>query len=165
MRNREGPAMKTRRGYARPAVSIIALLAAGGAGVWAYRSGSTHRAVAHASQAVAPQPTPLDTSHVLKVGGTKTYQDGSYTGPAVYQYYGYVQTRVDIRNGRISSVKILQYPSDYSTSVYINTRALPVLQSEVIQAQNTKISGISGATLTSLAFVMSTHAALQKASG
>lgn len=157
--------MNTRRGTAGLAASALALLAAGGAGVWAYQAGLTRKGAAHPSQAVASRSTPLDSSHVLKVGGTKSYQDGSYTGPAVYQYYGYVQTRVEVRGGRISSVKILQYPSDYSTSVYINTHALPVLQSEVIQAQNTKISGISGATLTSLAFVMSTQKALQQASG
>ena len=95
---------------------------------------------------------------------SQSLRDGSFTGPAVRQYYGYVQARVNIQNGRIASIKILRYPSEYYTSVYINTHALPMLEAEVIQAQSVQVSGISGATLTSAAFLMSMEGALQKAS-
>jgi uncharacterized protein with FMN-binding domain len=115
----------------------------------------------NAAQATAQTNAPMTAQASL----SGSYHDGSFTGPAVYQYYGYVQTRVNVSNGRIASIDILQYPQDYSTSVYINTQALPMLEAEVVQAQNTQISGISGATLTSEAFVMSTRAALQKATG
>lgn len=97
--------------------------------------------------------------------GPKLYQDGSYIGPPVYQYYGYVQAKVNIQNGKIASIKILRFPRDYYTSYYINTRALPMLEAEVVQAQSTRVYGVSGATLTSEAFLMSTQAALKKARG
>ncbi|MBI1417502.1 MAG: FMN-binding protein [Limimaricola sp.] len=107
------------------------------------------------AQIPAPQPAQAITSGSLR--------DGSYTGPSIYQYYGYVQVKLNIRNGSISSVDILRYPNDYSTSVYINTHALPILESELIQAQSLRISGVSGATLTSEAFAMSAQGALKKA--
>lgn len=98
-------------------------------------------------------------------GNSQSLHDGSFNGPAVRQYYGYVQARVNVHNGQISSVDILRYPTDYYTSRYINTQALPILESEVVQAQGTRISGVSGATLTSEAFVMSVEGALHKANG
>lgn len=93
----------------------------------------------------------------------QTYRDGSYTGPAIDAYYGLLRVRVDVQGGRISAVHVLQYPSDNRTSRFINTQALPMLESEVIQAQNVFVYMISGATLSSNAFLRSTYYALQQA--
>ncbi len=105
------------------------------------------------------------SSHVQQVSTRSHFRNGVYRGPAVRQYYGYVQAQAHIRNGRISSIDILRYPTDYSTSRWINSRALPVLKSEVIRAQSTRVSGVSGATLTTEAFLMSVRGALHKAGG
>ncbi|MFC2966714.1 FMN-binding protein [Acidimangrovimonas pyrenivorans] len=105
----------------------------------------------------AAMATTVSSRHHLK--------DGSYRGPAVRHYYGYVQVRANIRHGRIASIDILRYPHDRSTSRWINRRALPALETEVIRAQSLRVSGVSGATLTSEAFLMSMQGALQRAGG
>ncbi len=68
-----------------------------------------------------------------------------------------------VQSGRIVAIKVLQYPSDRRTSVAINRQALPMLRDEVISAQSAQVDIISGATLTSEAFIQSLTAALQGA--
>jgi len=91
------------------------------------------------------------------------YADGTYTGPLVDAYYGLVQVQAIVQNGRLAAIKILQYPSDRRTSVAINRQALPMLRDEVITAQSAYVDIISGATLTSDAFLGSLDAALRRA--
>ncbi len=91
------------------------------------------------------------------------YRDGTYTGPAVDAFWGQVQVQAVVQNGRIASVRFLQYPSDRRTSVRINNFAVPTLQSEAIQAQNANVDMITGATLTSQAFIQSLQNALNSA--
>jgi uncharacterized protein with FMN-binding domain len=91
------------------------------------------------------------------------YVDGVYTGPAADAYYGLVQLQAVIENGRLSAIKILQYPSDRRTSVYINRQALPLLRDEAVAAQSAKVDIVSGATLTSRAFIRSLGGALKQA--
>ncbi len=90
------------------------------------------------------------------------YQDGTWTGSPVRQYYGYVQVQAHVKNGKISSIDILKAPTDRRTSRYINSKALPMLEREIVMAQNTNVSYISGATLTSQAFLNSANDALLK---
>jgi uncharacterized protein with FMN-binding domain len=91
------------------------------------------------------------------------YVDGVYTGPAADAYYGLVQLQAVFENGRLSAIKILQYPSDRRTSVYINRQALPLLRDEAVAAQSAKVDIVSGATLTSRAFIRSLGGALKQA--
>ena len=92
-----------------------------------------------------------------------SYKDGSYTGPQVDAYYGYVEVKADIQHGKIASVQFLEYPNDRRTSVRINTTVMPWLQDEAIQAQSANVDVISGATFTSQAFRMSLQSALNSA--
>ena len=91
------------------------------------------------------------------------YPDGTYTGPVVDAYYGLIQIAAIIQGGQLVGIKVLKYPSDRRTSVFINEQALPLLQDEVISAQSANVDIISGATLTSEAFIRSLGAALTKA--
>lgn len=91
------------------------------------------------------------------------YKDGAYTGDAVDVFYGNVQIQATIQNGKISDVKFLQSPSDRRTSIEINSQAMPMLQSEAIQAQSANVNGVSGATATSQGFIASLGSALAKA--
>jgi uncharacterized protein with FMN-binding domain len=91
------------------------------------------------------------------------YRDGTYNGPAVDAYYGLVRVQAIVQGGKLAAIKILDYPSDRRTSVYINSQALPMLRDEVIYAQTANVDIISGATLTSEAFIRSLGAALAKA--
>lgn len=94
---------------------------------------------------------------------THLYQDGSYTGPVFDAYYGLVQVQANVQGGRLVSIDVLQYPSDRRTSRSINRQALPMLQAEVISAQTTRVNIISGATLTSNAYLQSLSSALDQA--
>lgn len=116
--------------------------------------------------APAPSPAPATISQSETVAGkqnTGKYKDGTYTGSVADAYYGYVQVKATILGGKLTDVAFLQYPSDRSTSRYINSQAMPVLRQEAIAAQSAQVDGVSGATDTSAAFRESIAAALQKA--
>ena len=104
--------------------------------------------------------TPATVSVAAKTSG---YIDGTFTGPVTDAYYGLVQIQAIVQGGRLAGVKVLQYPSDRRTSVAINHQALPMLRSEVVAAQSAKVDIISGATLTSEAFIKSLGGALRQA--
>ena len=91
------------------------------------------------------------------------YRDGIYKGPQVDAYWGMMRVAAVVQNGQLVNVKILEYPADRQTSRYINQQAIPMLEGEVIGAQSAHVDIISGATLTSEAFLMSLNAALGQA--
>lgn len=113
-----------------------------------------------------------DTSDTSGMGGMMgsqqtmmgQYRDGSYTGDVADAYYGYIQVKVTITQGKIADVQFLRYPNDRRTSVAINTQAMPYLRSEAIQAQDANVNIVTGATDSSLAFRQSLAAALAQAS-
>ena len=108
----------------------------------------------------APAPTPVPTPAPKSTG---QYADGTYTGSTVDVYYGYVQVQAVISGGKIANVAFLQYPSDRSTSRYINSQAMPYLIQEALQTQNANVNTISGASETSRGFRASLAAALAQA--
>ncbi len=91
-----------------------------------------------------------------------TLHDGTFTGGTYDAYYGNVQVQATIRGGQISDVKAVQFPNHSRTSRSINAQALPYLQQEVADAQSGKIDIISGATLTSRAYIKSLRDALNQ---
>lgn len=108
------------------------------------------------SSSVPPLPTSTPVAGSL-------YKDGTYTGSVADAYYGYVQVQAVIAGGKISDVTFLQYPSDQSTSRFINSQAMPMLKQEAIQAQSVQVDIVSGASDTSMAFVQSLGSALSSA--
>ena len=109
------------------------------------------------------KPLPTATATPVPAKNTGLYKDGDYVGPSTNAFYGTVQVKAVIRGGQISDVQFLDYPHYRNTSMRINTIVMPYLQQEAIQAQNAQVDLISGATLTSQAFVRSLQAALAKA--
>jgi uncharacterized protein with FMN-binding domain len=99
----------------------------------------------------------------MNVAAKGRYADGTFTGPVVDAYYGLMQIQAIVQGGRLVAIKVLKYPSDRQTSVYINRQALPMLRDEVVSAQSANVDIISGATLTSEAFIWSLDGALRKA--
>ncbi len=99
-------------------------------------------------------------NRVMGGGMMRVYKDGSYTGTAADAYYGLVQVKAVITNGSITDVQFLQYPNDRGTSIEINSQAMPLLTQEAIQVQSANVSGVSGATETTLAFRQSLASAL-----
>ncbi len=91
------------------------------------------------------------------------YRDGLYVGTPEDAYYGIVQVQANVQGGQLVSVKVLRFPNDRSTSRYINSQAIPILQQEAIAAQIGQVDVVSGATLTSEAFIQSLANALDQA--
>lgn len=104
---------------------------------------------------------PAPTAAPSVTGGQ--YKDGTFTGASANAFYGQVQVQVVTKDGKISSVTFLDYPKDRRTSARINSVAVPTLQSEAIQAQSAQVDVVSGATLTSEAFMASLQSALDSA--
>ncbi|HUX12417.1 MAG TPA: FMN-binding protein [Spirochaetia bacterium] len=89
--------------------------------------------------------------------------DGNYTGGREYAFYGYVRVEAVVQNGQLQDVRVLEHPNDNGTSRYINSIAMPYLVQEAVQANSASVSLISGATLSSEAFVKSLDSALRQA--
>jgi uncharacterized protein with FMN-binding domain len=119
------------------------------------------------TQPVSPAtPTAPPSQPPATPPNTPQFRDGTYTGSPANAYYGTVQVRVVVKNGQVASIDVLNYPSDRSTSRQINSYALPQLQREVVQAfqaQSARIRIISGATLTTEAYLNSVQSALKQA--
>ena len=112
-----------------------------------------------------PTPTQIPPTAVPLLTNTPVgpYTDGTYDGPVADALYGPMQVRVMIQNGQIARMQVLDYPHDRRTSVTINHIALPRLAREVMRAQNASVDIVSGATLSSQAFLESLASALQQA--
>jgi len=112
----------------------------------------------------APDATKTDAPPSVQVAAnTNTVKNGIFTGKAFDAYYGMVQVQATIQGGRLLSVDVLQSPNHQRTSRAINKQALPLLQQEVIQAQSIRVNLISGATLTSQAYLRSLRDAIKQA--
>jgi uncharacterized protein with FMN-binding domain len=120
---------------------------------------------AYYSPAVAKVTPVAMRSGTMTVASNGSYADGTYTGPIADAYYGLVQIQAVVQDGRLARIKIVRYPSDRMTSVFINRRALPRLRNEAIRVQSAHVHIVSGATLTSEAFARSLDGALREARG
>ncbi len=112
-------------------------------------------------RSVAAAPTP-----VSRPSATPTSSAGLTTrtiaGPVIDDQYGQVQATITVKGRTIESVSITA-PEDDPRSAGINGQAVPLLQSETLQAQSANVNVISGATITSDAYVQSLQGALQEA--
>jgi uncharacterized protein with FMN-binding domain len=144
--------------------SVLALSSAAFFSVAAIGSGEAAQWFLSQAPAVTIVPPAIDDFSQVQLAATAgRYRDGSFTGSAFDAYFGMVQVRANVQNGRLISVDVLEYPSHQRTSRSINRQALPMLESEVISAQSTRVNIISGATLTSKAYLRSLKGALSKA--
>ena len=96
-------------------------------------------------------------------GSASRLADGTYDGRREYAYYGYVKVQAVVSHGRLSDVRLYEYPNDNGRSHYINSDALPYLIQEAVDSQSWNVDFISGATFTSEAFAKSLRAALSRA--
>jgi uncharacterized protein with FMN-binding domain len=89
-------------------------------------------------------------------------KDGTYTGSSVQNPFGTVQVQVTISGGKITSVKVPQYPTGHHSDE-INQQAVPTLVNETISAQSSQVDMVSGATFTSQGYTTSLQNALDQA--
>ncbi len=85
-----------------------------------------------------------------------------FKGPLVDMRWGPVKATITVKNKKITKVGVTVNP-DTARSQFIDDQAVPLLKTEVLQAQSDKIDGVSGATNTSDAFTQSLTAAIAKA--
>jgi uncharacterized protein with FMN-binding domain len=88
---------------------------------------------------------------------------GTFAGSVVQTRFGSVQVQITVGSGSISDVTALQLTDDDRRSVQISNYAAPLLRSEVLKAQSAKVQTISGATVTSSAYLTSLQSALDAA--
>ena len=123
--------------------------------VWRYEpSIGTTTSSTTATTEAASTPTPSATSSAsgsTSSGATKKVVQGT----AINTEKGTVQVQVTFEGDRISAVSMLQQPNHPQT-----TAAVPVLIEETLKAQSSKIDTVSGATITSDAYVQSLQAAI-----
>lgn len=94
---------------------------------------------------------------------SSTAASGTFTGDAVQTRYGAVQVQITVENGAITSSDAIQYPNSDRHDQQINSYAVPVLNSEAVQAQSANIDGVSGATFTSMGYAQSLQSAIDQA--
>lgn len=90
-------------------------------------------------------------------------KNGTYTGAVESTRFGDVQVQVVVAGGKITDVKALQLTDAERRSEMISATAAPILRSEVLQAQSANVDTVSGATVTSDAYLSSLQAALDAA--
>jgi uncharacterized protein with FMN-binding domain len=102
---------------------------------------------------------------LASVAGARASSAGRLvTGAAYRMKWGTVTVRIrlDSSGRRIADVGAV-LPTERSRSAQINNRAAPILKSEVLKAQSARIRLVSGATMTSDAYVLSLRSAIGKA--
>ena len=92
-----------------------------------------------------------------------SYRDGKYTGTSADAYYGKVQVGVVVKDNKLTEVSFLTYPDQQMNSVRLNQDAIPRLSQEAIMVQSANVDYVTGASLTSAAYIESLSAALEQA--
>jgi uncharacterized protein with FMN-binding domain len=90
-------------------------------------------------------------------------EDGDYESDKVTFEWGDLRTRILVTGGKITTVQIMSYPDHRSQSLYLIQLADPILTSEVIKSQQSKVDVVSSATNTSIAFQDAIAGAIIKA--
>ncbi len=90
-------------------------------------------------------------------------EDGDYTSNTQVFEWGDLKVKISVHGGQITGVQIVQYPDHRAQSLYLSQMASPILDSEVIQTQQSKVDIVSSATDTSFAFQYAIASAIIKA--
>ena len=116
--------------------------------------------VQHAPAAPAPQrSTPAPRRTTAPPQPTRR----TINGAAVDTRYGPVQVQITLSGTRIVSSDAIVYPQESGRDQEINSRAIPQLNHETVQAQSANIDTVSGATYTSDGYRQSLQSALDAA--
>jgi uncharacterized protein with FMN-binding domain len=88
-------------------------------------------------------------------------KDGTFRGAGVKNPYGTIQVSIKVTGGKIVAADAA-YPTANDSAI-INPPAIAQLKQATLKAQSAEVDAVSGATLTSEAYVKSLQAALDKA--
>jgi uncharacterized protein with FMN-binding domain len=121
-------------------------------------------AVAATASLVGPLGVPIaaiaqaaDATPAAHVAATKRY-----VGATADMKWGPVTVRIWVSGRKIVNLHAT-YPTERRRSQEINNRSGPTLRSETLRAQSAHVRTVSGATMSSRAFIQSLRSALAKA--
>ncbi|MBK3569394.1 FMN-binding protein [Streptomyces sp. MBT62] len=137
-------------------IPVLVLSVAGLIPVWRYEPSIGTTTTTTTTEAVStPTPTATSSSSGSSSSAPSTSSKKVVQGTAINTEKGTVQVQVTFEGDKISAVSMLQQPNHPQT-----TAAVPVLIEETLKAQSSKIDTVSGATITSDAYVQSLQAAI-----
>jgi uncharacterized protein with FMN-binding domain len=84
-------------------------------------------------------------------------------GDVVQTIYGPIQVTITVKGGKITTVKVPEFPDGTMRDEQINSFALPELIQETVAADSARIDSVSGATYTSQGYDSSLQSAIDKA--
>lgn len=116
---------------------------------------------ASATSSSTPGSTPAQEDETDS--GSSASRTSTYAGDAVSTRFGNVQVQITVTDGKITAVTVLQIPNQDRHDVQINNRAVPILNAAAVAAQSADIDMVSGATVTSEAYIESLQSALDEA--
>ena len=87
----------------------------------------------------------------------------TYAGDEVMTRFGAVQVQITVSDGAITAADVLQVPMSDRHDQMINSRAVPIYNSETVDAQSADIDMVSGATVTYEGYVQSLQSAIDQA--
>jgi uncharacterized protein with FMN-binding domain len=108
---------------------------------------------------------PLALALTLAAAGPATSAAAAgrvYNGATYRMRWGPVTVRITVDGRRVVDVRAA-LPTERPRSAQINDRAGPILRREALQSRSADIHLVSGATLTSRAYVLSLRSALRSA--
>ncbi|WP_326670194.1 FMN-binding protein [Streptomyces canus] len=118
----------------------------------------------HASpQTALALPVPSSSASASGGSGSAATGTKTVTGDTVQTHWGPVQVRITIKDGKLTEVTAVTYPTDNPRDQEINSYAIPRLRTEALQAQSAEIDTVSGATYTSDGYRQSLQSALDSA--
>jgi uncharacterized protein with FMN-binding domain len=108
-------------------------------------------------------PAPSSSASASSGTGSAATGTKTVTGDTVQTRWGPVQVRITIKDGKLTEVTAVTYPTDNPRDQEINSYAIPQLRTEALQAQSAEIDTVSGATYTSDGYRQSLQSALDSA--
>ena len=119
------------------------------------KAGAT-KTPASGNSAASNSATP--TAAATTAPATTAAINGTFTGPSVNVYYGNVQVKITVVNGRITDAVAVKAPTGKNDR-YTNM-AVPTLKAQTLKAQSANIQGVSGASYTSYGWFTSLQGAI-----
>jgi uncharacterized protein with FMN-binding domain len=144
------------------AIVVALSLRASAQGQPAPAAAAPARVVETAPRSASPTPSDRITKSSPPTKTSKPHRL-TVNGAVIDTMYGPVQVQVTVRSSRIVSADAITYPQGGGRDQEINSRAIPQLDQETMQAQSARIDTVSGATYTSDGYRRSLQSALDAA--
>jgi uncharacterized protein with FMN-binding domain len=144
------------------AIVVALSLRASAQGQPAPAAAAPARVVETAPRSASPTPSDRITKSSPPTKTSKPHRL-TVNGAVIDTMYGPVQVQVIVRGSRIVTAHAINYPQGGGRDQEINSRAIPQLDQETLQAQSARIDTVSGATYTSDGYRRSLQSALDAA--